>query len=406
MTDIYIVRHGETTSNRDGLWQGITDSELTATGEEQVKRLAARLEQARFDAVIASDLGRTRATAAALNKAFEVSPAWREPDLGAWEGKTSEQVREMSGPDMERFMRGEDVRLGGAGTLSEAATRLIGAYHDLIAAVGPDGTALAVTHGLAIAVLTGVLFGTRFPNPLAMASNTGLLRLTSVAGSDRLHVHNDITHLAEAPISHGRGTEVVFIRHGQTFGNLEDRWQGQQDGALTDEGRAQAKAAVAALPKLDALYTSRLGRAVETAEIVGSGLGLTPTVVDGVEELAFGDWENLTTDEIRATDPEGAHRFFELGEDITRGGSGETWAELKARVAAAARGLAMRHKGQRIGVVSHGGATRALANQVLASDFSTRHAIAPMRNTAYATFEVGSEMVRILHWNIAPHLEM
>jgi broad specificity phosphatase PhoE len=312
----------------------------------------------------------------------------------------------MSGPDMEAFMRGEDVRLGGAGTLSEAATRMIGAYRDLVARVGPNGSALAVTHGLAIAVLTGVLFQTRFPNPLAMASNTGLLCLTSVGGTDRLHVHNDTTHLVEPPISHGRGTEVVFIRHGETFGNLEDRWQGQQNGALTDEGRAQAKAAVAGLPELDVIYTSRLGRAVETAEIIGSGLGLTPSVVDGVQELGFGDWENLTTDEIRATDPDGAHRFFDLGEDITRGGSGETWAELKARVATAARDLAKRHKGRRIGVVSHGGATRALANQVLQNDFSTRHAIAPMRNTAYATFEVGSEMMRILHWNIAPHLEM
>ncbi len=405
MTDIFIVRHGETTSNRDGLWQGITDSELTVTGREQVDLLAARLEPAHFDVVVASDLGRTRVTAEALNKPFETSPMWREPDLGSWEGKTTQQVRELSGPVMEGFMRGEDVRLGGAGTLSEAAARMMGAYRDLVARVGPDGSALAVSHGLAIAVLTGILFRTRFPNPLAMTSNTGLLHLTSVAGSDRLHVHNDTTHLADAPISHGRGTEVVFIRHGQTFGNLEDRWQGQQDGALTDEGRAQAKAAVAGLPDLDALYTSRLGRAVETAEIIGTGLGLTPTIVDGVEELGFGEWENLTTDEILATDPAGAHRFFDLGEDIARGSSGETWEALKERVAAAARDLAERHEGRRIGVVSHGGATRALANHVLQNDFSARHAIAPMRNTAYATFEIGADMVRILHWNIAPHLE-
>jgi broad specificity phosphatase PhoE len=405
MTDIYIVRHGETTSNRDGLWQGVTDSALSSVGRRQVGRLSARLDPAQFDAIVASDLGRTRTTAAALNKPFETSAAWREPDLGRWEGKTSEQVREMSGPDMDRFMRGEDVRLGGAGTLSEAATRMIGAYRDLVAGVGPAGRALAVSHGLAIAVLTAVLFRTRLPNPLGMPSNTGLLHLTSTGGIDRLQVHNDVTHLAEPPISHRRGTEVLFIRHGETYGNLEDRWQGQQDGALTEEGRSQAKAAVGGLPELDALYTSRLGRAVETAEIIGSGLGLTPIVVDGVEELAFGDWENLTTDEIRATDPDGAHRFFDLGEDISRGGNGETWAALKARVAGAARDLASRHNRQRIGVVSHGGATHAFANAVLQNDFSSRHSIAPMRNTAYATFEVGSETVRILQWNIAPHLE-
>ena len=78
----------------------------------------------------------------------------------------------------------------------------------------------------------------------------------------------------------------------------------------------------------------------------------------------------------------------------------------RGNAAAAARDLAGRHKGQRIGVVSHGGATRAFANDVLQNDFSARHVVAPMRNTAYATFEIGSAMIRILHWNIAPHLEM
>lgn len=405
MTDIYIARHGETTSNRAGLWQGATDSDLTATGQEQIRRLGARLGSRHFDTVIASDLGRAQSTAAALGFEFEASAAWREPDLGVWEGKTYEEVSAMSPEDLAGFMRGEDVRLGGADRLSETAARLVGAYRDVIAAVGPDGSALVVSHGLAIAVLTGVLLSTRRPNPLALPGNTGVLHLSSQDGKDRLHVHNDTTHLIDPPISFRGGTEVVLIRHGQTQGNLDQRWQGQQDGALTDLGREQAKEAVDGLPTLDFLYSSNLGRAIETAEIIGAGLGLTPEVVAGVEEFAFGDWEGMTHEEIRDRYPDEAHQLFDLGHDIVRGRTGETWARLRARVSDAVHRLAELHPGKRIGVVSHGGATRAFANEVLEQDFASRGGIVSMRNTAFATFGVTPKQVRILEWNIAPHLD-
>ncbi|MGI9608655.1 MAG: histidine phosphatase family protein, partial [Acidimicrobiia bacterium] len=276
MTDIYIVRHGETESNKAGLWQGATDSPLTATGQEQVQRLADRLRERTFDAVVSSDLGRAEATATAIGKPFQSEAAWREPDLGIWEGRTYDEVRAMSPEDLEAFMRGEDVKLGGADRLSETAARLMVAYRDLIERVG-DGSALVVTHGLAIAVLTGVLLGTRRPNPLVLPGNTAMVHLSHREGVDRLHIHNDHTHLVDSPISHRGGTEVVFIRHGETVGNVESRWQGQLDGELTANGRAQAKGAVAGLPELDVLYSSRLGRARETAEIIGEGLGMTPS---------------------------------------------------------------------------------------------------------------------------------
>ncbi len=405
MTDIFIARHGETMSNRAGLWQGATDSELTDTGREQVRRLGVRLGKRTFDAVVSSDLGRAQTTAAATGHSFEASAGWREPDLGKWEGKTYDEVYAMSPEALAGFMKGEDVRLGGADRLSETAERLINAYREVVAAVGPEGTALVVSHGLAIAVLTGVLLSTRRPNPLALAGNTGVLRLSSHDGADRLHVHNDTTHLADPPISRRSGTEVVFIRHGQTPGNIEQRWQGQQDGALTDLGRTQAKGAVAGMPELDVLYSSNLGRAIETAEIIGSGLGLAPEIVEGVEEFAFGDWEGMTHEEIRAGFPDEAHQLFDLGKDIVRGRTGETWARLRSRVSEAVHRLADRHPGKRIGVVSHGGATRAFANEVLEQDFATRGSIVSMRNTAFATFGVTPAQVRVLDWNIAPHLD-
>ncbi len=405
MTDIYIVRHGETESNRAGLWQGATDSPLTETGHEQVRRLAERLRNRRFDAVVSSDLGRAQATAESLGKRFNSDAAWREPDLGAWEGCTYDQVRAMAPDDLDAFMRGEDVRLGGADRLSDTADRLVSAYRALISHVG-DGSALVVTHGLAIAVLTGVLLGTRRPNPLVLPGNTAMVHLSFRDGVDRLHIHNDHTHLADAPISHRGGTEVVFIRHGETIGNVASRWQGQMDGELNANGRAQAKGAVAGLPELDVLYSSRLGRARQTAEIIGDGLNMNPEVLDGVEEFGFGAWEGLTRDEIRQAYPEDAVRVFDRGEDIRRGGNGETWAELVGRVAGAVAKVAAKHEGQRVGIVSHGGSTRAYIDSVLQVPVGQRRIVAPLRNTAIASFGISPRGTRVLDWNIAPHLEL
>jgi len=404
MTDIYLVRHGETESNLAGLWQGATDSPLTATGRIQVSRLADRLGARRFDAVVTSDLGRAVATAAAITDDYTIDPAWREPDLGAWEGLTAEEVRAHSPDALAAFVGGADVQLGGAERLSDAADRLTAAYRRLAAALGPDGSALVVTHGLAVAVLTGTLLRTRRPNPLALPGNTGIVHLEA-GDDDRLIVHNDVTHLVDPPISHARGTEVVFIRHGETVGNIERRWQGQQDGELTDVGREQAKGVVEGLPRLDALYTSKLGRAVETAEIIGDGLDMTPNVLDGVEEFDFGSWEGLTREQIRRRDPDNAARLFDRGEDIIRGGSGETWSRLRDRVTAAVTQVAGRHEGQRIGIVSHGAATRAFVNNVLDLDYPARWSIASIRNTAYARCQLAEKTTRILDWNIAPHLE-
>lgn len=404
MTDIYIVRHGETQSNRAGLWQGVTDSPLTETGEEQVRRLGGRLKGMHFDEIVSSDLGRAATTAAALESSFDTDSAWREPDLGMWEGKTYDEVRSMSPQDLEAFMRGEDVKLGGAERMSETAERLRDAYRGLIERVA-GGRALVVTHGLAIAVLTGTLLGTRRPNPLVLPGNTAILHLSHRDGRDRLHVHNDHTHLADPPLSHRGHTEVVFIRHGQTRGNVESRWQGHMDGELTSLGRAQAKGAIAGLGDLDVLFTSRLGRAVETAEIVGDGVGLKPQVLDGVEELGFGEWEGLTREEIRQAYPSDSKRVFDDGEDLRRGTTGETWRELVTRVTAAVQKVVSAHEGKRIGIVSHGGTTRAFMDSVLGVPAGRDRTVAPLRNTATATFGLLPSATRVLHWNIAPHLE-
>ena len=85
---------------------------------------------------------------------------------------------------------------------------------------------------------------------------------------------------------------IALIRHAETEWNAARRIQGQADSPLTASGRHAAQRWIETLAPhgFHALYSSPLGRAMATAEILGSGLGLAPLAVDGVREQAFGEW--------------------------------------------------------------------------------------------------------------------
>ena len=97
--------------------------------------------------------------------------------------------------------------------------------------------------------------------------------------------------------------QFVFLRHGESLGNAQSRWQGQSDYPLTDKGRAQAQALAKRWKsehvKFDGIFASPLGRARETAEIVASALNLKVEFDDIWLERAIGEMEGLTADEVR-----------------------------------------------------------------------------------------------------------
>ena len=94
-------------------------------------------------------------------------------------------------------------------------------------------------------------------------------------------------------------TRVLLIRHGQSEWNADGRWQGQADPALTDLGRHQALHATRALGVVDAIVSSDLQRAAETAAIIAGELGVGPVVLDpDLRERHAGEWQGLTRAEI------------------------------------------------------------------------------------------------------------
>jgi broad specificity phosphatase PhoE len=99
-------------------------------------------------------------------------------------------------------------------------------------------------------------------------------------------------------------TRILLVRHGQSEWNAAGRWQGQQDPPLTDLGRRQALAAADTIGSIEAVFASDLQRAMETATIIASKIGVLPVLVDaGFRERCAGEWEGLTRAEIEAAWP-------------------------------------------------------------------------------------------------------
>lgn len=97
MTELLLIRHGETDYNRQFRFQGQIDVPLNETGRAQAARLADRLAGEALDAVVSSDLHRARATAEPLLQArgapLRLDPLWREQSFGVLEGLEVPSVR-------------------------------------------------------------------------------------------------------------------------------------------------------------------------------------------------------------------------------------------------------------------------------------------------------------------------
>jgi probable phosphoglycerate mutase len=158
-------------------------------------------------------------------------------------------------------------------------------------------------------------------------------------------------------------TTFYVIRHGETDWNLNGRWQGHADVPLNEVGRAQAQRLAARLraegAHFDALLSSDLLRAWETAGAVGAALGMTPQPLVALREIDVGNWSGLTGAEVLARDGETYERI-RSGEDLPRGGVGERFLDLYTRVVAAVERLAAEQPGRTLALVTHGGAVRAL----------------------------------------------
>jgi probable phosphoglycerate mutase len=156
-------RHGRTSWNADGRFQGQTDVPLDGVGEAQARR-AARLLAAFPPAVlVSSDLARARATAAELATVSSLDvrtdPGLRELYAGSWEGRFGSDIAATDADRWREWRQGVDVRPGGGETRSEVADRAERAIKTSLAELGPGEVLVATTHGGTARALIGRLLG-------------------------------------------------------------------------------------------------------------------------------------------------------------------------------------------------------------------------------------------------------
>ncbi len=411
---ITLVRHARSEANAAGIWQGQGDAPLAEDGRRQARSLGTRLIGREFDLVVSSDLSRTQETAELAGRTPDrVEKAWREMDLGAWEGRTFEEVAERHPDLLEAIRRGEAVSFGETGeTIGEFERRSVEAFEDLVEELGDEGHALVFTHGGVIDSIVGRFFGRvdrrrTFP----ITTNTAMTVFSGEAGRSqgrpRVAAFNDASHLGHDVGAAARmrddGVPIAgFVRHGVTEANKTGRIQGQQCWGLHADGHDQARLLATWYGSVDRVFSSPIRRAAETAEQLASGNGIR--FDDRLMEQSFGMWEGVLTSEMSQEDRSVLRRIYSDGEDLPRGRTGETFAALTDRLARFLDDVQL-DAAERTVIVSHGAAIKAAVAQVLGNTVDIQSSLAVSPNTGVTHVAFAPQGPMLLDYAIAPHLE-
>jgi|GEM_PF-248420 len=331
---IFLLRHGRADMpDTEGRVWNYSDAPLTPSGRRRAAEVASALACSRLDAVITSDLTRARQTAEIIGSVREapvfVERRLRELDIGDFEGMTLPRLREVDArflPWLEIYFEGRHAgpefhipaELSWPGGESIAATqqRALPAFVE-IATRWAGRTVAVCTHAYVFQALLCHVVGIDVSRYWAFAGLNASVTLVEV-GPDgrgviralnadlppgdlvggRLPTRSGATAARDVAARDAASTCRVFIaRHGQSMA--------VEDGApvfshhpigLTASGRSQARRLATRLEpvRLDAVYTSDLNRARETAAPVAEVQELTPVVVPELREISLGDFEGIT----------------------------------------------------------------------------------------------------------------
>lgn len=203
-------------------------------------------------------------------------------------------------------------------------------------------------------------------------------------------------------MTHPRPPRLMFIRHAETFANINRVWHGQTDTALTDKGHRQADKLGRHFPQVmrpHALYASPLQRTRHTAEAIARQQGLKLNLDERLMEFHLGDWENTSFDELR--DKMDIPRRLRDEPDFAAP-NGESQAMVRRRMVEAIEEIIQQHPGEDIAIVSHGVAIGVALAHYLHDD-TTRWVNYNMNNTAFS--ELCLETRSLKAFNETPHLD-
>ncbi len=160
-------------------------------------------------------------------------------------------------------------------------------------------------------------------------------------------------------------TTLYIVRHCQSMGNIERRFQGRFDAPVSPDGEKQLDLLSLRFrnERIDVIYASPLKRAYQTAEAVNRFHHLPIRTMDGLLELDVGDMENLQLSEIGEKFPEVA-KNWDQSPDLCEFPHGETMRQAYERVNAALDQIIRDNPGKTVFVATHGGVIRNLYARV------------------------------------------
>ena len=200
-------------------------------------------------------------------------------------------------------------------------------------------------------------------------------------------------------------TRICFVRHGETDWNIEQRMQGHRDLALNATGLAQAAAAGRYFVgrQADAIYSSDLLRARQTAQPIAQALNLPLTLHEALRERHFGRCEGLTLAEVASRFADDMRAIENRDPDYCAPQGGESRRQHAARVLGCVARLLADHRGQTIVVVTHGGVLDVIYRraQGLPADSPRDYAIP---NAGINWLAIDGEQWLIERWGEVNHL--
>ena len=202
--------------------------------------------------------------------------------------------------------------------------------------------------------------------------------------------------------------EILLIRHGETNWNAERRLQGHLDIPLNIQGEQQAAALGRALREetLDAIVSSDMQRALQTAEVIAASRGMKIDVNPGLRERCFGAFEGLRYSEIRERYPDDYAAWQTLDVDA-RFPSGthmaETLREFSERAISTVMRLVTGADDRKIAVVTHGGVLECVYRAAKGIGFSHRRDV-PILNGSINRVALNGKSLEVIQWGDVAHL--
>ncbi|MGL5316143.1 MAG: histidine phosphatase family protein [Peptostreptococcaceae bacterium] len=196
-----------------------------------------------------------------------------------------------------------------------------------------------------------------------------------------------------------------IARHGQTNWNILGKTQGHGNSDLTEKGEEQARELADAMVNypIDLIFTSDLGRAVQTAEIVGNKIGINVEKTEALREMGFGVWEGLLIDEIKK-DHANTYDTWRNEPHLVDIPGGETLHIIKERVDNFIQEINEKYDNKHILLVSHSVTVRVMLLSFLNSGMENIYRI-KQDNTALNIVEFRNYGPVIQKMNDTSHIK-